>query len=72
MISKKRKDHPKDETMKENLKNGIKSSKKQKKDSSFKDIPSLASLFTRKIIVGDGDCLFRAILFSLTGEDSTI
>lgn len=28
------------------------------------------SFFTRKIIVGDGNCLFRAILYSLTGNDS--
>ena len=70
MISKKRKDHPIDESFEGKPEKWNLELKKQKKNSSLKDIPSLTSLFTRKIIVGDGNCLFRAILFSLTGEDS--
>jgi len=57
------------ETTERSPENGDYKLKKQKDTSLFNN-SALTSKFSKVIIKGDGNCLFRAILYSLIGEDT--
>jgi len=70
MPSKKRKDPPLHDQNEVLYIKSISKPKKFRSNNENYPKPTYDSTFQKKVIKGDGNCLFRSILYSLTGDDS--
>lgn len=70
MPSKKRKDPPLHDQNEIIYMESLSKPKKFRSNNKNYSKPTYNSTFRRNVIKGDGNCLFRSILYSLTGDDA--